>query len=114
MIRVKERIENKDQAFAMVLEINRTPRSSWIKKGSRAKSNENIELPRELASELAHKAVYFYQTVELITHDPFCNCKQIEALLHKAVQELPEGDTADELEQVMFSHCPGCGKKFGS
>jgi len=88
------------------------PRSSWIKKGSRAKSNENIEIPRELAMELANKAVYFYQTLELLPCDPFCNCSEIEALLQKTVQELPEGDTVDELEQIMFRFCTSCGKKF--
>ena len=97
----------------MVLKINSIPRSSWIKTGSRAKSNENIEIPRELAKDLSNKAVYFYQAVEQLPYDVFCNCKQIESLLQKTVQELPDGDTADELEQIMFRFCPSCGKKFG-
>ncbi|MCO5387825.1 MAG: hypothetical protein NHB14_20880 [Desulfosporosinus sp.] len=109
---MKEQITNKDRAFQMILKINSLPRSSWITKGSRAKSNENIELPRALANELADKTVYFYQAVEQLPYDAFCNCKQVEDLLHKAVQELPEGDTVDELEQIMFRFCPACGKKF--
>jgi len=109
----KEQISNKDQAFAMLMKINGLQRSSWITKGSRAKSNEKIEISRELAKELANKTVYFYQAVELLPCDPFCKCKQVEALLQKAVQELPEGDTVDELEQIMFRFCPSCGKKFG-
>ena len=109
---MKEQIANKDQAFETLLKINGSPRSGWIAKGSRAKSNENIELPRELAKELANKTIYFYQTLELLPCDPFCNCSEIEGLLQKAVQELPEGDTVDELEQIMFRFCPSCGKKF--
>jgi len=108
----KEQITNKDQAFETLLEINRSPRIGWITKGSRAKSNENIEISRELAKELANKTVYFYQTLELLPCDPFCNCSEIEALLLKTVQELPNGDTVDELEQIMFRFCPSCGKKF--
>lgn len=109
---MKDQITNIDQALDAISEISRSPRTSWITKGSRAKSNEKIEIPRELAKEMASKTLCFYQVVEQLSYDPFCNCKQIEALLLKAVQELPEGDTVDELEQITFSHCPSCGKKF--
>ena len=111
-VSMKEQINNKDQAFDVMMKISRLPRSGWITKGSRAKSNENIEISRDLAKEIASKTVYFYQAVEQLPCDPFCNCKQVEALLLKAVQELPDGDTVDELEQVTFNFCPSCGKKF--
>ncbi|HWQ42780.1 MAG TPA: hypothetical protein VN456_12195 [Desulfosporosinus sp.] len=109
----KDQINNKDQAFDVMMQIARLPRSSWITKGSRAKSNEKIEIARMLANELAQKTLCLYQMIEQTTYDPFCNCKQVESLLLKAVQELPEGDTVDELEQIMFRFCPACGKKFG-
>ena len=108
----KEQITNKYQANDAIMKIMHSPRVGWITKGSRAKSNEKIEISRVLAKELADKALCFYQTLELLPCDPYCNCKQIEALLHKAVQELPDGETADEMEQIMFRFCPGCGKKF--
>lgn len=109
---MKEQITSKDHAFNAMMEIMRSPRVGWITKGSRAKSNEKIEISRDLAKELADKTFYFYQTLEQLPYDPTCNCKQVEELLLKAVQELPEGDTVDELEQIMFSFCPVCGKKF--
>lgn len=111
-VRMKDQINNKDQANDAVMKIMYLPRSSWIKKGSRAKSNEQIEIPRELAKELANKTLCFYLTLEQLPYDPFCNCKEIEALLLKAVQELPDGETVDELEQVTLSFCPACGKRF--
>ncbi|EGW36503.1 hypothetical protein DOT_5667 [Desulfosporosinus sp. OT] len=109
---MKDQITNKDQAHEAVISIMHTPRVGWIKKGSRAKSNEKIEISRELAKELADKALAFYLTLELLPCDPFCNCKQVEALLLKAVHELPDGDTVDELQQIMFRFCPACGKKY--
>ncbi|HZK52632.1 MAG TPA: hypothetical protein VFC84_00290 [Desulfosporosinus sp.] len=109
---MKDQIANIDQALDAISEISRSPRTSWITKGSRAKSNGNIEISRGLAKELASKTLCFYQVVGQLTYDPFCNCKQIESLLLNAVQELPDGDTADELEQITFAHCPSCGKKF--
>ncbi|MBC2723514.1 hypothetical protein [Desulfosporosinus sp.] len=90
---MKEQITNKDQAHDVVMKIMHSPRVGWITKGSRAKTNEKIEISRVLAKELADKTLSFYLTLELLPSDPFCNCKQIEALLQKAVQELPEGDT---------------------
>lgn len=109
---MKDQINNKDQASEAVMKIMYSPRTGWITKGSRAKSNEKIEISRVLAKELADKTLCFYLTLEQLPNDPFCNCKQVEALLQKAVQELPDGDTANELEQLMFSYCPVCGKKF--
>lgn len=108
----KEQINDKDQASETVMKIMHSPRVGWIVKGSRAKSNEKIEISRTLAKELADKTLCFYLTLEQLPYDPFCNCKQVEVLLMKAVQELPEGDTANELEQISFSYCPACGKKF--
>lgn len=108
-----EQIANKNQALDAITEIMHLPRSGWITKGSRAKSNERIEIPRELAKELANKTLCFYQVLDQLPCDPFCNCEQVEALLQKTIQELPEGDTVDELEQIMFRFCPSCGKKFG-
>ena len=108
----KDQIVNKDQANDAIMKIMHSPRIGWITKGSRAKSNEKIEIPRSLAKELADKTLCFYLTLELLPCDPFCKCSEVEALLQKVVQELPEGDTVDELEQVMFRYCPSCGKKF--
>ena len=109
---IKEQIINKDQANDAIMKIVHLPRIGWITKGSRAKSNEKIEISRTLAKELADKTLCFYLTLELLPNDPYCNCKQIESLLHKAVQELPDGDTVDELQQIVFSFCPVCGKKL--
>lgn len=109
---MSELIKNKDQAHDAVIEIMHSPRVGWIKKGSRAKTNEKIEISRVLAKELADKTLCFYLTLEQLTSNPFCNCKQVEALLQKAIQELPDGDTVDELQQVMLNYCPACGKKF--
>ena len=89
----KEQISNKDQALDTIAEIVRSPRNGWILKGSREKSNEKIEISRDLAKEMANKTLCFYQVVAQLPYDPFCNCAEIEALLQKAVQELPEGDT---------------------
>ncbi|WP_407306429.1 hypothetical protein [Desulfosporosinus sp. SB140] len=108
----QEQIMNKDQARGMAMKIMHLPRIGWVIKGSRAKSNEKIEMSRALAKELADKTVSFYLTLEQLPYDPFCNCKHVEALLQKAIQELPEGDTVDELQQIMFSYCSACGKKF--
>lgn len=111
---MKEQITNKAQAHDAVMAIMHSPRVGRIKKGSRAQSNEKIEISRELAKELADKTLCFYLTLEQLPSDPFCNCKQVEGLLLKAVQELPDGDTVDELQQIMLNYCPVCGKKFES
>lgn len=108
---MSELITNKDQAQDMMIKIAHWPRSGWIKKGSRAKSNEAIQISRTLAKELADKTIYYYLALDRLPSDPFCNCKQIEALLQKAIQELPDGETVDQLQQIMFNYCPACGKK---
>lgn len=109
---MSEQITNKAQAHDAVVKIMHLPRVGWIKKGSRSKSNEKIEISRELAKELADKTLCLYLSLEQLPSNPFCNCKQVEALLQKAVQELPESDTVDELQQIIFSFCPACGKEF--
>jgi hypothetical protein len=109
---VTENINNKDEALVFVAKVSSLPRSSWIEKGRRGKDNENVELPRVLVRELAEKALQFYLVLEKLPYNPFCNCGQVEQLLTAAVGELPPGETADLLEQIIFTYCPSCGQPF--
>lgn len=107
-----DQISNKENALDLIQKFSRWPRSSWVTKGSRAKANEAIEIPRVLAEELADKALQYYLVLEQLPYNPFCDCKHIEGLIQKALSELPAGDTADEFEQIMLDYCPNCGKRF--
>lgn len=108
----KNQIDNKEDALDLDRKFSCWPSSGWVTKGSRAKANEAIEIPRTLAKELAYKALQYYIVLEQLPYDPFCNCKHIEDLLQRVLTELPAGDTADEFEQIMLNYCLSCGSKF--
>lgn len=108
-----ERIKNLQDALSFAVSgVASLPRSSWIEKGKRSRDNENVELPRALLRELAQKAIQYFQVVDQLPYDPFCNCKQIEGLLLEAIAALPDGELADSLEQITLHRCPNCGQPF--
>lgn len=66
--------EKIDAAFALQKKYTSQSRAGWVNKGSRARANEAIMVPREEAKTLSHdlymalysKAVCFYETENLI------------------------------------------------
>jgi hypothetical protein len=115
MRRVKQRrvyVKDEQQARDISSKIRSAPWAGWIVKGSRAKANQTIELPRDLAEELADKAGYYYSVLNQLPFDPLCHCEEIRELMQKAIKELPAGETAEKLRDVSFCYCPACGGKY--